>query len=77
MHRTESREVVVFDRFQRYVERLENDIVTVISCHVDGSFSLKTQTFEKDATTTTNYSNYLDTQTIDFSGFLPFSPTDS
>ena len=36
-------------------------------------FSLKMQTFENDATTVTDYSNYLDTQTIDFRWFLPFS----
>ena len=34
---------------------------------------MKTQTFKSDPTTTTNYSNYLDIQTIDFRCFLPFS----
>ena len=31
------------------------------------------KSFIKDATTTTNYSNYLHTQTMDFRWFLPFS----
>ena len=39
----------------------------------DQKRSLKTRTFGNDATTTTNYSTYLDTQTIDFRLFLPFS----
>ena len=42
-------------------------------CCVDGSFSLKMQSFENDATATTSYSNFLNTQTIDFRWFLPFS----
>ena len=33
---------------------------------VDRSVLLKMQTFENDATTTTKFSNYLDTRTIDF-----------
>ena len=45
-------------------------------CHVDGPFSLKTQTVENDATTTTtattNYSNYLDL-TAGFYCFQSFS----
>ena len=48
-------------------------VLLIIGTTSGGSFSLKTQTFENDATTTTNYSTYLDAQTIDFRWFLPFS----
>ena len=51
------------------MERLEKNIVIMMSL----SCRLKMLTLENDATATTNYSNYLDTQTIDFTGFLPFS----
>ena len=54
------------------MERFKNEIVIMIRCRVERSFSLKTQTFENNATRSTSYSNYFDTQTIDFRCFLPF-----
>ena len=60
---------VAIEKFQRQSQRRSTNTVHSI----DGSFSLKAQTFEDDATTTTNFSNYFDTQTIDFCRFLPFS----
>ena len=49
------------------MERFENDIVIMIS------LSCRRIVFNENATTTTNYSNYLDTQTIDFGWFLALS----
>ena len=53
------------------VHRFENGIVIMIS--LSCRRILFTQKFENDTTTTTNYSIYLDTQTIDFRRLLLFS----
>ena len=51
------------------LERFENDIVIMISFRENGSFLLKTQTFENNAPTTTNYSNFFTRKQQISSGF--------
>ena len=52
------------------VERFENAMISLSGRQI---IFTENANFENDATTTTNYSNYLDTQTIDLRWFLTFS----
>ena len=70
--RKRSKTIIVFTKKRKLLrtvsrrERIEKAMIL-------RSFSLKTQTFENDATATTNYLKYIGTQTIDFCWFLRFS----
>ena len=73
--RKRQKTMIVFtedDKFRKRSPKWKDLKTQWYRCHVDGSFLLKMQAFENDATTATYYSNYLDTQTTDFRWFLPF-----